>query len=115
MSQDLEQIRDAWLQAYYRGDIDQLRQYEHEHLQMIYEAKAMTESSLNRYEQIAHAVKNSVWKPQKPNIMIEEFEFDHDANHCTVSLKSDQAKTLIQELWVFDGAWKIIELKVCKP
>ena len=110
----LEQIRDAWIDAYYRGDIAQFRQYEHEQLQIIYEAKGVTENSLNRYEQIAHAIKNAVWKPQKPIITAEEFEINPEYNRCLVSLKSENMQNLIQELWVFDQSWRVVELKFCK-
>lgn len=114
-NQELEPVHDIWIDAYYLGDIALFKQYEHQQLQIIYEAKGVVENSLNRYEQIAHAVNNSVWKPQKPNITTEEFDFNAEAMRCRVSLKSENMQCLIQELWVFEQAWKVIEIRFCKP
>lgn len=111
MRQDLELVRDAWLDAFYRGDVAVLRQYEHAQLQIIYQDRGRVESSLNRYDQIAHAVQNAVWKPQKPAVAAEEFEFDEQSTRCTVYLKSDQDQVLIQELWHFSSTWTLLELR----
>lgn len=110
----LEQSRNAWSDAYYRGDGDQLQCYEHPDLQIVYEAKGIVESNINRYEQIAHAVKNSVWKPQKPFIDIEEFEFNSAMDRCVIRLKSHEDLILIQETWVFNQFWQLLELRFCQ-
>lgn len=115
MRQDLEQVRDAWLDAYYRGDAEALRGYEHAQLQIIYADQGMTERSLNRYEQIRHAVQNAVWKPQKPAIIAEEFEFDEQSTRCLVLLKSAKERVLMQELWQFEGSWTLLELRYFQP
>lgn len=114
MQYSLEQCRDAWRDAYYRGDSVQLRSYEHPDLQIIYEEKGISESNINRYEQIAHAVKNSVWKPQKPQIEREEFEFNAANNRCVIHLKQQNNQSLIQETWVFDQVWRLLELRFCQ-
>lgn len=114
MKQDLEQVRDAWLDAFYQGDVLALQRYEHAQLKVIYEDKARTESSLNRYEQIAHAVQNAVWKPQKPAIVAEEFEFDEQSQQCTVYLKSDANRVIMQEIWRLDHTWMLLELRFCQ-
>lgn len=110
----LEQSRYAWSEAYYRGDGEQLKYYEHPDLQIVYEAKGIIESNLNRYEQIAHAVKNAVWKPQKPLIESEEFEFNERMDRCVILLISTENAAFIQETWVFNQFWQLIELRFCK-
>ncbi|EPF81706.1 hypothetical protein [Acinetobacter rudis] len=110
----LEQSRTAWSDAYYRGDSEQLQHHEHPDLHIVYEAKGIVESNINRYEQIAHAVKNSVWKPQKPSIEIEEFEFNSTMDRCIVRLKPHENLILIQETWIFEQSWQLIELRFCQ-
>lgn len=110
----LEQSRNAWTSAYYRGDSKQLQHYEHPDLQIVYEAKGIVESNISRYEQIDHAIKNSVWKPQKPAIDIEEFEFNSLMDRCVIHLKSNEELILIQETWVFNQFWQLLELRFCQ-
>ena len=113
MDNQLEQIRDIWSNAFFTGNFEALAQYEHEQFKVVYEQEGQVEGNFTRYERIAHAVKNGVWKPQKPNIEFEEFEFDRDLKRCEVLIGlEDQRK--IQELWVNEGAWKIIELRFLK-
>lgn len=114
MQYSLEGCRDAWIDAYYRGDSVQLKSYEHPQLQLIYEAKGITESNLNRYAQIEHAVQNAVWKPQKPQIESEEFEFNAANNRCVIRIKQQNKQSFIQETWVFDRVWQLIELRFCQ-
>lgn len=113
MDNQLEQIRDIWSNAFFTGNFEVLAQYEHEQFKVVYEQEGRVESNFTRYERIAHAVKNGVWKPQKPNIEFEEFEFDRDLKHCKVLIGLEDHKK-IQELWVNEGAWKIIELRFLK-
>ncbi len=49
-------------------------------LKVVYEQEGRVESNYVRYERIAHAVKNGVWKPQKPDVEFEEYEFNRDPN-----------------------------------
>ena len=113
MDNQLEQIRDIWSNAFFTGNFEVLAQYEHEQFKVVYEQEGQVEGNFTRYERIAHAVKNGVWKPQKPNIEFEEFEFDRDLKRCKVLIGlEDQRK--IQELWVNEGTWKIIELRFLK-
>lgn len=113
MDNQLEQIRDIWSNAFFTGNFEVLAQYEHEKFKVVYEQEGQVEGNFTRYERIAHAVKNGVWKPQKPNIEFEEFEFDRDLKRCKVLIGlEDQRK--IQELWINEGAWKIIELRFLK-
>lgn len=114
MQYSLEQCRDAWIDAYYRGDSIQLKSYEHPELQIIYEVKGIVEGNVNRYEQIEHAVQNGVWKPQKPQLDIEEFEFNDANNRCVIHLKQQNNGPFIQETWVFDQVWRVIELRFCR-
>ncbi len=51
---------------------------------VVYEQADRVQSNYTRYEKIAHAVKNGVWKPQKPDVEFEEFEFDRDQTRCRV-------------------------------
>lgn len=114
MPYSLEQCRDAWVDAYYRGDSVQLRAYEHENLQVVYEAKGITESNINRYEQIEHAVKNAVWKPQKPQVTIEEYEYNAENNRCVIHLSQQSDMPMIQETWVLADVWRLLELRFCQ-
>jgi len=114
MDNQLEQIRDIWSNAFFTGNFEVLAQYEHEQFKVVYEQEGRVESNFTRYERIAHAVKNGVWKPQQPLIEFEEFEFDRDLTHCKVLIGLEDQKK-IQELWVNEGTWKIIELRFLKP
>lgn len=114
MDKQFEQVRDIWVNAFFTGNYAVLAQYEDEHFKVIYEKEGITEGSATRYEKIADAVKNGVWKPQKPNVQSEEYEFDADYLHCKVTIELETDGTVIQELWFFAGEWKITELKFCK-
>ncbi len=61
-----------------------LAEYEDEHFKVVYEQDGRVESNYVRYERIAHAVKNGVWKPQKPGRRIEEYEFNRDQTECKI-------------------------------
>ena len=110
MDNQLEKIRDIWVNAFFTGNFDLLAQYEHADFKVVYEQEGRVESNLTRYERIAHAVKNGVWKPQKPTVEFEDFEFDRDLTHCKILIGLENQKQ-IQELWGNQGAWKIIELR----
>ncbi|CAB1221026.1 hypothetical protein [Acinetobacter bouvetii] len=114
MDNQLEKIRDIWVNAFFTGNYDVLAQYEHEQFKVVYEQEGRVESNFTRYERIAHAVNNGVWKPQKPEIEFEEFEYDQDLTHCKVLIGLQDHKQ-IQELWVKEDSWKIIELRFLKP
>ena len=110
MDNQLEKIRDIWVNAFFTGNFDLLAQYEHADFKVVYEQEGRVESNLTRYERIAHAVKNGVWKPKKPTVEFEEFEFDRDLTHCKILIGLENQKK-IQELWGNQGAWKIVELR----
>lgn len=113
MDNQLEHIRDIWSNSFFSGNFEVLAQHEHEKFKVVYEQEGRVESSFIRYERIAHAVKNDVWKPQRSLIDFKKFEFDRDLKHCKVLIGlQDQKK--IQELWVNEGDWKIIELRFLK-
>lgn len=114
MDNHFEQVRDIWVNAFFTGNYDILSHYEDEHFKVIYEKEGITEGSATRYEKIADAVKNGVWKPQKPNVQSEEFEFDIDNTECKVTIELENDGTVIQELWVYTDEWKIVELRFCK-
>ncbi|OTG79599.1 hypothetical protein [Acinetobacter sp. ANC 4648] len=114
MDRQLEQTRDSWVNAFFTGNYDVLAAHEDQSFKVINEKEGISESSLMRYEKIAHAVKNGVWKPQKPNVLSEEFEFDHDLTECKITISLENEATIIQELWVFKEDWKIVELRFCK-
>ena len=110
MDNQLEKIRDIWVNAFFTGNFDLLAQYEHADFKVVYEQEGHVESNLTHYERIAHAVKNGVWKPQKPTVEFEEFEFDRDLTRCKILIGLENQKK-IQELWGNQGAWKIVELR----
>ena len=111
MDNQLEQIRDIWVNAFFTGNYETLAQYEDEHFKVVYEQDGRIESNYTRYDRIAHAVKNGVWKPQKPDVESEEFEFNRDQNECQVLIVLEGDHQQIRELWVNDGVWKIKELR----
>lgn len=108
----LEQSRDHWINAYYLGKVDILKLYEHAQFKVIFKKTGKSESLSTRYEQIQHAVTNGVWKPQKPAIEIEEFEYNIENTECHVSMKSVHNEVVIEEFWINEAGWKIIELKL---
>lgn len=114
MDNQLEQIRDIWVNAFFTGNYETLAQYEDEHFKVVYEQDGRIESNYTRYDRIAHAVKNGVWKPQKPDVESEEFEFNRDQNECQVLILLGGDHQQIRELWVNDGVWKIKELRFLK-
>ena len=114
MENQLEQIRDIWVNAFFTGNYETLAQYEDEHFKVVYEQDGRIESNYTRYDRIAHAVKNGVWKPQKPDVESEEFEFNRDQNECQVLIVLEGDHQQIRELWVNDGIWKIKELRFLK-
>lgn len=114
MDNQLEQIRDIWVNAFFTGNYETLAQYEDEHFKVVYEQDGRIESNYTRYDRIAHAVKNGVWKPQKPDVESEEFEFNRDQNECQVLIILGGDRQQIRELWVNDGVWKIKELRFLK-
>lgn len=114
MDNQLEQIRDIWVNAFFTGNYETLAQYEDEHFKVVYEQDGRIESNYTRYDRIAHAVKNGVWKPQKPDVESEEFEFNRDQNECQVLILLGGNHQQIRELWVNDGVWKIKELRFLK-
>lgn len=115
MDNQLEQTRDSWVNAFFTGNYVLLAELEDQKFKVINEKKGTVESNLTRYEKIAHAVQNGVWKPQKPSVLSEEFEFDRDLTTCKITIHLEDEAILIQELWVFEEQWKIIELRFCKP
>lgn len=114
MDNQLEKIRDIWVNAFFTGNYDVLAQYEDEHFKAVYEQDGRVESSYTRYDRIAHAVKNGVWKPKKPDVEYEEYEFNHDQTECHVRIGLEEKQQQIQEIWQFDGTWKIRELRFLK-
>ena len=114
MDNQLEQIRDIWVNAFFTGNYETLAQYEDEHFKVVYEQDGRIESNYTRYDRIAHAVKNGVWKPQKPDVESEEFVFNRDQNECQVLILLGGDHQQIRELWVNDGIWKIKELRFLK-
>ena len=110
----LEQSRDAWINAFFIGNYDVLAEYEHENFKVVYEQDGRVESNYMRYDRIAHAVQNGVWKPRNPDVEFEEFEYNYDQNECKVIVGFEVDKSMAQELWVFEETWKIIELRFLK-
>jgi hypothetical protein len=111
----LDQSRDAWSNAFFTGNYEILAQHEHEHFKVVYEQDGRVESNYMRYDRIAHAVQNGVWKPRNPDIEFEEFEYNYDQNECTVIVGLEEDHSMIQELWVLDNeTWKITELRFLK-
>ncbi|ANF82955.1 hypothetical protein A3K93_12655 [Acinetobacter sp. NCu2D-2] len=114
MDKQLEQIRDIWMNAFFAGDYEVLRQYESEHFKVIYEQQDRVESNYTRYDLIAHAVQNGVWKPQKPNIELEEYSFNEDQTQCEITITLADSKQKIRELWDYKNEWKINKLRFLK-
>ncbi|AWL27557.1 hypothetical protein DJ533_02530 [Acinetobacter defluvii] len=114
MDNRLEYTRDIWVNAFFTGNYEVLAQYEDQHFKVIYEQEGRVESNFTRYEKIAHAVKNGVWKPQKPNVQSEDYEFNRDQTACLVQIFLENESTVIQEKWIFQEDWKITELRFCE-
>lgn len=114
MNDLLEQTRDIWANAFFTGNYEVLAKYEHPEFKVVYEQENRVESNYMRYDRIAHAVQNGVWKPRNPDIEFEEMEYDHSNSRCTVLIGFEQDKSMIRELWVYDEGWKIAELRFLK-
>ena len=114
LDNQLEKTRDIWVNAFFTGDYEVLEQYESEHFKVVYEEDGRVESNYTRYEKIAHAVNNGVWKPRKLNIEFEEYEYDREQKQCRVLIGLDANHPKIQELWQNLDGWKITELRFLK-
>ena len=110
----LEDIRDIWIDAFFRGDYTVLEQYEQHNFKVVCEQDGRVEDNVVRFVQIAHAVQNGIWKPQKPDVDTEDFDFDQIENECKV-LITLASKQKILETWQYQHTeWKIIELRFLK-
>lgn len=114
MDSQLEEIREIWANAFYSGDYDLLRHYEHQDFQVIFEQEGRVEGSYLRYDRIAHAVQNGVWKPLKPEIEYEEYEYNEDQTECRILMGLENNKQRLQEIWKLEDEWKILELRFLK-
>lgn len=114
MNDQLETTRDVWTHAFFTGNYDVLRQYEHDQFKVVYEQEGRVEASYTRYDRIAHAVQNGVWKPQKPDIEYEEFEYNHALTECRVVIGLSNHQQKISEIWRLEDSWKIVELRFLK-
>ena len=114
MDNQLEHTRDIWVNAFFTGNYEVLAQYEDAQFKVVYEQDVRVESNYVRYERIAHAVKNGVWKPQKPDVEFEEYEFNRDQTECKILIGLAETQQQIQEIWHFDQTWKIQELRFLK-
>jgi hypothetical protein len=113
MDKQLENTRDIWVNAFFTGNYDVLRQYEHDNFKVVYEQEGRSESNYTRYERIAHAVQNGVWKPQKTNVDFEEYAFNRDQTECVILIGLESGEK-IQEQWQEESGWKITELRFLK-
>lgn len=114
MDNELENIRDIWVSAFFNGQYEILEQYEEQNFKVVYEEDGRIESNFTRYERIAHAVNNGVWKPQKLNVEFEEYEYDREQKNCRIVIGVEHSGQQLQELWQFDEQWKIVELRFLK-
>ena len=115
MDEQLEQIRDIWTKAFFDGDYEILQRYERDDFKVIYEQEDRVESTYVRYDRIAHAVQNSVWKPRKLDLKSEEYTFNADQTECQILIQLEHDDQKIQELWVLEDEWKVVELRFLKP
>ena len=113
MDNQLEQARDAWLNAFFTGNVETLAQYEDDDFSVIYEVESRVENRETRYANIQHAVNNGVWKPIKPNVESEEYEFDREQLNCRIQIGLADDQGYIQEIWRYLQGWKIQELRFC--
>ena len=114
MDNQLEHIRDIWVNAFFTGNYAVLAEYEDEHFKVVYEQEGRVETNYVRYERIAHAVNNGVWKPKKPDVEFEEYEFNRDQTQCKILIGLTENQQQIQEIWHFHQGWKIQELRFLK-
>ena len=56
MDNQLEQARDAWINAFFTGNVETLAQYEDDDFSVIYEAESRVENRETRYATIQHAI-----------------------------------------------------------
>lgn len=114
MDNQLEHIRDIWVNAFFTGNYAVLADYEDEHFKVVYEQEGRVETNYVRYERIAHAVNNGVWKPKKPDVEFEEYEFNRNQTQCKILIGLTENQQQIQEIWHFHQGWKIQELRFFK-
>lgn len=114
MNNQLESIRDIWMNAFFIGNYEVLRQYESDDFKVVYEQEGRVESNYTRYDRIAHAVNNGVWKPQKLNIEFEEYDYDRELTQCVVLIGMEDQQQNIREIWHDIEGWKITELRFLK-
>ncbi|WP_411691812.1 hypothetical protein [Acinetobacter gandensis] len=114
MDNQLEHIRDIWVNAFFTGNYAVLADYEDEHFKVVYEQEGRVETNYVRYERIAHAVNNGVWKPKKPDVEFEEYEFNRNQTQCKILIGLTENQQQIQEIWHFHQGWKIQELRFLK-
>lgn len=115
MELQLQQSRDIWENAFFTGNYAVLARYEHACFKVIYEQEGRVEASYTRYDRIAHAVANGLWKPRNPDILFEELKFNQDQSKCEILVCLKQDHTLIREYWINQNGWKIQELRFLKP
>lgn len=114
MDNQLEQARDAWVNAFFTGNVELLAHYEDEDFKVVYTADSRVENRETRYANIQHAVNNGVWKPIKPNVESEEYEFDREQFNCRIQIGLADDQGYIQEIWRYTQGWKIQELCISK-
>lgn len=56
-----------------------------------------------------------VWKPLKPDIEYEEYEYNEDQTECRILIGLENNKQRLQEVWKLEDEWKILELRFLKP
>ena len=108
MQEQLQHTRQQWLQAYYDGDVLQLAQHEHPQFQLHNRLSGHIEGR-ERHEHIALAVAHQAWKPARWHIACERFVFSDDGLQCQVEALANAPAVLIQEFWVWEQHWRIVQ------
>ena len=108
MQEPLQHTRQQWLQAYYDGDVLQLAQHEHPQFQLHNRLSGHIEGR-ERYKHIAFAVAHQAWKPARWHIADERFVFSDDGLQCQVEVLADAPAVLIQEFWMWEQHWRIVQ------
>ena len=108
MQEQLQHTRQQWLQAYYDGDVLQLAQHEHPQFQLHNRLSGHIEGR-ERHEHIAFAVAHQAWKPARWHIACERFVFSDDGLQCQVESLATTPAVLIQEFWVWEQDWRIVQ------
>ena len=108
MQEQLQHTRQQWLQAYYAGDVLQLAQHEHPQFQLHNRLSGHIEGR-ERYKHIAFAVAHQAWKPARWHIADERFVFSDDGLQCQVEVLADAPAVLIQEFWMWEQHWRIVQ------